>query len=88
MRDRGKALECAVYLTLRRQYDEVFYWRDGGEVDFVVLDGGAPVPIQVTWDEARERQSSALAAFYEAYPNAAEAVVVTASTFERWATRR
>ena len=88
MRDRGKALECAVYLTLRRQYDEVFYWRDGGEVDFVVLDGGAPVPIQVTWDEARERHASAMAAFYEAYPNAAEAVAVTASTFERWATRR
>lgn len=80
--DRGKSLECATYLALRRRFGDVCYWRDSGEVDFVVRLGGRIVPIQVTWDEVLERHQRALEKFYERHPQADEAVFVTAATFE------
>lgn len=81
-RDQGKMLECATYLTLRRQQQEVFYWRDKGEVDFVVLQDGRPTPIQVTWDEPEERHLRALDEFYAAFPTSNEAVFVSSENFE------
>lgn len=80
--DRGKALECAVHLTLRRRFGQVFYWRDRGEVDFVVQDRNRIIPIQVTWDQPNERHHRALESFYERFPQAEEAVFVTAQTFD------
>jgi predicted AAA+ superfamily ATPase len=47
--DLGKALECAVYLKLRSRFQEVYYWRGDGEIDFVVEHGGRATPIQVSW---------------------------------------
>lgn len=80
--DRGKSLECAVQLALRRRYREVCYWRgDGGEVDFVVQEGRTVRPIQVTWDTPQPRHHTALDAFYEQFPHAEEAWWVTAETF-------
>lgn len=84
--DRGKALECATFLALRQQFDEVCYWRGGGpgqgEVDFVVQAGERLVPIQVSWDGLTARHERALADFFEAFPMAAEPVAVTATSFE------
>ena len=84
--DRGKALECATFLALRRRCDEVCYWRGGGpgegEVDFVVQAGERLVPILVSWDGLTERHERALAAFFEVFPTAGEPVVVTAAGFE------
>lgn len=82
-RDRGKQLECATYVLLRQRFDDVFYWRDRGEVDFVVLRDGVPIPIQVTWDQPAERHHKALDAFHEANPRSGEAVFVTAEEFSR-----
>lgn len=79
--DRGKQLECAVFLALRRRYREVFHWRNGGEVDFVVLHDGKPLPIQVTWDRPLERHAKATEAFHKAHRDSHEAVVVTAASF-------
>lgn len=81
--DRGKMLECATFVGLRKAFRDVYYWRDRGEVDFVVMRSDEAVPIQVTWDGPTERHHKALDAFYEAHPRAAEAVFVTAETFER-----
>lgn len=80
-RDRGRALECAVHLALRRRYGAVSYWRGKGEVDFVVEHEGRIIPFQVTWDEPTERHHAALEEFYEQFPQAEEAVFVTAETF-------
>jgi predicted AAA+ superfamily ATPase len=80
--DRGKALECATYLALRRLYGDLSYWRGRGEVDFVVRQRGRIVPVQVCWDEPLERHHRALEDFYEAYPQSEEAVFVTAARFE------
>ncbi len=79
--DAGKALECATFVKLRKRYRDVFYWRAAGEVDFVVQTDGKPTPIQVTLDEATERHLRSLDAFYEAFPHAREAVIVTMENF-------
>ena len=80
-RDLGKALECATFIELRKRYGDVFYWRQSGEVDFVVQTGRVPTPIQVTTVDATERHLLALDAFYEAFPHADEAVTVTMDNF-------
>ena len=80
-RDMGKALECATFVELRKRGFDVFYWRDTGEVDFVVQSGDGPTPIQVTLDGATERHMRSLDAFHETFPNAGEAVIVTMDNF-------
>jgi uncharacterized protein len=76
------ALESVVYLTLRQRYGRVFYWRDRGEVDFVVIVEGKPLPIQVTWDAPHQRHYQALDEFYEAHPAAHEAVFLNRKDLE------
>jgi predicted AAA+ superfamily ATPase len=81
--DLGRSLECAVFLALRRRFGpNVYYWRDRGEVDFVVHAEGRLVPVQVTKESPEERHHAALDAFYEEFPQAEEALFVTAATFE------
>jgi hypothetical protein len=81
-RDWGKTLECALHLALRRRFGQVFYWRDRGEVDFVVHNQDRIIPVQVTWDGPEERHHRALESFYERFPQAEEARFVTAEEFE------
>lgn len=80
-RDVGKALECATFVELKKRFGDVFYWRMSGEVDFVVQSGSAPTPIQVTVEDATERHLRSLDAFYEAFPHANEAVIVTMGSY-------
>lgn len=83
--DRGKMLECATFLALRRTFDSVYYWRgvrpEQGEVDFVIERSGELTPVQVSWDGPTERHHRALDHFYEAHPQAKEALFVTSETF-------
>ena len=79
--DLGKALECATYIELRKRFRDVFYWRDGGEVDFVVQAESGPIPIQVTLSESEPRHERALELFYEQYPQAGEALFITPANF-------
>lgn len=79
--DLGKALECAVFLALRRRYTDICYWRGDGEVDFVVQDGRRVFPLQVSLDGIQPRHERALRSFYESFPHADEAVMVTADSF-------
>lgn len=81
--DRGKQLECATFVLLRQRYGEVCYWRDGGEVDFVVEHRGKATPVQVGIEGPKERHQKALDAFYERHPHAAEAVFVGMEEYER-----
>ncbi|MXY91154.1 MAG: ATP-binding protein [Gammaproteobacteria bacterium] len=79
--DMGKALECATFVELRKRGFDVFYWRDAGEVDFVVQSVEGPTPIQVTLDGAAERHMRSLDAFHETFPTACEPVIVTMDNF-------
>jgi len=84
--DRGKGLECATFLALKRRFEHVYYWRGGrpgeGEVDFVVQHNGRLVPLQVTWESEQPRHARALEQFYERFPMADDPVLVTAETFD------
>ena len=80
--DRGKQLECATLLAIRRRFRHVAYWRGKGEVDFVVETHGGPIPVQVSWREPTERARKAVDEFHEVHPTAREAVYVTAESFE------
>ena len=80
-RDLGKALECATFVELRKRGFDVFYWREAGEVDFVVQSVDGLIPIQVTLGSAAERQMRSLDAFHETFPSACEAVIVTMDNF-------
>ncbi len=80
--DRGKSLECATHLALRRRFGPVFYWRERGEVDFVVHHEGRIIPVQVCSDGPQERHHRAIESFYERFPQAEETVWVSFETFE------
>ena len=80
--DRGKMLECATFVRLRQSFRDVYYWRGRGEVDFVVLVNGEPLPIQVSWEGPHERHQRALDDFYQAHPRSTEALFVTAESYE------
>ena len=43
----------------------------------MAVDGQTITPYQVTWNEKQPRHEKALEAFYEAFPQANEAVFVT-----------
>lgn len=80
--DRGKLLECAVHLELRRRGLQPSYWRGRGEVDFVVTTTRGITPIQVSWEPATDRHHRALEEFHEAFPQAQEALVIGPADFE------
>lgn len=49
--DLGRLLENAVYLELRRQFSELFYFRENFECDFIVKEGKKiHTAIQVCWE--------------------------------------
>jgi predicted AAA+ superfamily ATPase len=79
--DRGKSLECATFIALRRRFSEVHFFRKLGGVDFVVHAGQRILPIQVTWEGLSPRHESSLSEFYEVFPQADESVTVTRATF-------
>ncbi|HBF13532.1 MAG TPA: hypothetical protein DDW49_09175 [Deltaproteobacteria bacterium] len=77
--DKGKELETVVFHHLRKKYGQVFYWRQKGEVDFVVHEGQVIQPYQVSWDGMKERHEKALKEFYEVYPKANPAIQIMQS---------
>ena len=68
-----------VFHHLRKKYGQVFYWRQKGEVDFVVHEGQVIQPYQVSWDGMKERHEKALKEFYEVYPKANPAIQIMQS---------
>jgi predicted AAA+ superfamily ATPase len=74
--DRGKSLEILVFLELRRRFPAVYYWRDRGEIDFVVERTAGLTPVIVTEENPQERHEKSLEDFYENFPQGAEAVFV------------
>jgi hypothetical protein len=77
--DYGKSLELLVFLHLKKTHEKVFYWQEThkGEVDFVTIQGKTITPYQVTWGTPQARHEKALTHFYEAYPYAEEAILIS-----------
>lgn len=50
-RDKGRMLENAVFVALRRSHREIYYFRERGECDFLIKEGNAlSEAIQVTYE--------------------------------------
>jgi predicted AAA+ superfamily ATPase len=73
--DRGKLLDCAVHLELRRRGIQTSYWRGKREVDFVAST--------VSWDLPAARHHRALEEFYETFPQAREALFIGPDEYEK-----
>lgn len=62
--DRGKIFENIVFNQLKRRYDDIFYYKNGQEVDFVFMNKGKPQLINVSNDiddaETYQREVSGL----------------------------
>ena len=82
--ESGKDFEALVFLTLKQKNVEVFFWSDGGEVDFVVRSKNGVTPVQVTWEAPKPRHEKALTNFYAQFPHALEAVFVTPESFAKF----
>jgi predicted AAA+ superfamily ATPase len=80
--DLGKSFETIVYLSLRRQCRETYYWRGKGEVDFVTSGPGGITPYQVSIDGIKSRHEAALEEFYSNFPQANEPILITADNHE------
>jgi hypothetical protein len=78
--DQGKSLETVVFLHLRKRFREVCYWRQKGEVDFVVRDESGITPIQVSWEGLKPRHHEALNEFHHYVPDSNPAITVTKDT--------
>ena len=89
-RDLGKSLELLIFLHLKQSYEQVSYWREGGqgEVDFVVMQNQMITPYQVTWRGVEPRHEKALNYFYEAFPQANEAIFITQENAEAFLKKR
>lgn len=83
--DSGKDFENLVYLSLRRKSVDICYWKEKGEVDFVVSTDNGVTPIQVTCNQPQKRHDDALEEFFSHFPHANEAIYVTPDTFTKLA---
>jgi len=64
-RDAGRLMENVVFLELFRRHEEIFYWKEEKEVDFVAKDGNKikkliQVCFNLDKDETQERETEAL----------------------------
>ena len=69
--DKGRMMENAVFLSLKREHDEIFYHKDKKECDFIVrLQGKISLAVQVTAvlsESNRERETQGLIEALEKY---------------------
>jgi len=77
--DLGKSLELLVFITLKKSYQQVYFWSEihKGEVDFVVRDGKSIIPYQVTLIKPEARHEIALDHFFKAFPDASDPKIIT-----------
>lgn len=79
-KDKGRLLENAVFIHLRRIYSSIFYFRERGECDFVVFEKDQPIKLfQVCLEvhgENKDREINGLAEAMEFF-NLSEGTIVT-----------
>ena len=75
--DTGKLLENLVGSTLKKNYAEIFYWKDKTEVDFVVKNNNFLSGINVTYGEKiSEREIKSLLDFKNEYKNVKDLILI------------
>jgi hypothetical protein len=79
-KDEGRLAENLVFLELKRRSKEPYYWKNKGEVDFVIKDRDSSLTaINVSYtDEIDERETKALLEFADEFsPKVKELILLT-----------
>jgi len=79
-KDEGRLAENLVFLELKRRNKEPYYWKNKGEVDFVIKDRDSSLTaINVSYtDEIDERETKALLEFADEFsPKVKELILLT-----------
>ena len=81
-RDEGKLAENMVFIELRRRQENPYYWKNKGEVDFVIKNRGQSLTaINVSYtDELEKRETEALLEFKKAFPKTKKLLLLTKDT--------
>lgn len=80
--DLGKLAENIVGVSLIKNYSDVFYWKEKGEVDFITMDkDGSLNPINVTFgDEISKREFTSLKEFKSSFKKVKNLTLITKDT--------
>lgn len=83
-KDEGKRFEIFIFLSLRKKYSEVFYWRNKKEIDFIIETENGIQPIQVSIGEIKSRHEEAAEEFASEYPNSLPCFYVSLSNLKEF----
>lgn len=81
-KDEGKLVENLVFVELKRQNKELYYWKNKGEIDFVIKNkDNSLTAINVSYtDKIEEREVKVLLEFKKKFKKAKELVILTKNT--------
>ncbi|MBN2013950.1 MAG: ATP-binding protein [Candidatus Altiarchaeota archaeon] len=81
-KDDGKLAENLAYLHLRQNKDDIYYWKDKNEVDFITKNPDHTLTaINVTYtDEVDEREIKSLKEFKQKHKKTQELIIITKNT--------
>lgn len=81
-KDCGRIVENIVYLELLRRHKEIYYWKEKGEVDFVIKEPDGLTAIQASYaNDINEREFESLLEFNGKY-GVKEAILITDDVFK------
>lgn len=78
-KDEGRLAENLVFVELKRRGNEIYYWKNKGEVDFIIKNKDQSLTaINVSYaDETDEREVNSLLEFKKKFRNVKELVILT-----------
>jgi len=79
LKEEGKLAENTVFLELKRREKEPYYWKERGEVDFVIKEkNNSLTAINVTYtNEINERETKALKEFKKKFKKTKKLLLIT-----------
>lgn len=82
--DFGRLAENLAFVELKRRGQEVFYWENNGEVDFIVKENNTLIGINVCYsDDLPKREKSSLLEFKEFFGKKAKKLIILTKDFEK-----
>ncbi|MEW6528351.1 MAG: ATP-binding protein [Candidatus Micrarchaeota archaeon] len=84
-KDKGKLAENVVFIELRRRGKDIYYWRNKGEIDFIIKNKDQTLTaINVSYtDEIPEREVFSLKEFESEYKNKVKELVLITESMEK-----
>ena len=78
-KDSGRLVENLVLIELKRRNEDVYYWKNNGEVDFIIKRKTQDITaINVSYtDDINEREVKALLYFKKEYKKTKELIIIT-----------